>query len=330
MKDVNERYWYKKDLNKGSISDTKFESLAASITLLRHLHSMVAMEYRGDDTATTNEEEKQILEYVWADLENPGRNATRQEFLQYLMAKKIPNQGFAMYRFLEPEATRRAVWGKKAFRLYHPVVLIRHKDEAQWQPKELADPKALIVDELVSWNGAGDLGGVISDQFGMFFDARTGVYIRYSFGDPAIIRVRYAHVGTHPPRTYAEVKQIRFDPHRLQEGTENGGKCLVEAAETVVYNLVAVARAGQGRDNDRIHRYGVHGEPIPLPPVEDKRFGGAKWALGDHQPPHPQYLLYYVRAPPGDALGISGAEAAPAMPNVVTNMLTARGAIEPK
>lgn len=304
--------------------------LSGAIVLLRHLYSMIAMRYRGDETTSDmetmekmrqEEKENYLLRIVWAYADNrPDFDITgkvRGHILKHHDTDEVPS----IFNLLENPSMWNTIWNRPPLRLYHRVVLGRRRGERDWVQHALGDMVGWAEEGLILWDGDGSLGEWISQRFGITFYEKQMCDFRHAFGDPAIIRVLYRHRSNVPAKRYHDLKQIKFDPRRPRQKVDDDGKMtLVEEAdseERVVYNLVAVVKCldPQSSSNnedkdDRIRLYERHGQAIMLP-MSCNKFTGIQWEIGSGSYPLPDYLLYYAQTPPVDARGGHGEEIAP-------------------
>ncbi|KAI0414993.1 hypothetical protein F5X98DRAFT_347661 [Xylaria grammica] len=278
----------------------------AATVVLRHLYSTINANYRHSESIAREELNHPLLRFMWADFESRSSSAAQNILRHEMQCADDPEGKITVSELFERPAMWNSLWARRPFRLTHPDVLGRPRGAKAW---DVIPPEDTVVeDSLVAWEGAGDLGDHISSRFGRFSDAETGDQFVYSFGHPAIIRVRYQHTAQGQPlATYRDLRQIHVTSRQLKvvrEGPFTTARAVPEKdTERVLYTLVAVVRCSdQAGEADRIRLYSVIGQPISLPTSFNK-YVGTYWNVGDPEDPGRPYLLFYARAP-GDFSGL--------------------------
>jgi hypothetical protein len=296
--------------------------LDGAVVLLRHLYSIVAIRYRADSDHSQEslcqemqreELEHPILRFIWCDFEDADGHAA-QSVVRYHIQKDIEPSQATIEHFLQSEDMVRTLWSREPFLFYHPEVVAKRREATAWRTLAYTNKPSPAKNSLVEWNGEGELGDVISDKVGMFQSSDKKTLCRYSFGQPAIIRVRYDRNSTAPNKTYGDLWSVTFNTKKLKEEPGTEQPCFIEGKDMITYNLIAIARLASADKGERqmIRLYDVFGEAIGLP-VKCKNYAGAKWKLGE---PNVPYLLYYAQAPPRQMPDRHGQEIAPKPDNV--------------
>ncbi|KAI6083325.1 hypothetical protein F4821DRAFT_263061 [Hypoxylon rubiginosum] len=301
------------DNHASSRSGLAGNGISVFVCALRHLFVHVALKWRGDLRDTDNalfriirhydERENPLLRFAWSDLGTDGASLAVQDRTLEVIANHLleANSLVADLSFrglAESTLMHTTLFQRPPFQLYHPYYFsqpIEDPDVAgdAWDLHDTrSHPAEVARRSLITWDGQGDLGDLITRKFGVFHLADGKTRCLWLCNHPVVIRVLYSPPASDaPPPPPPSLSHITFDGLRARQEQLAPSGTIIHPPESHVRRyvlIVAVRLREHDEDRDLIHRYTIRGTEIPGPP--DYPYANPHWTLGQ---PGRQYMLFY-------------------------------------
>ncbi|KAI1134685.1 hypothetical protein F5Y05DRAFT_421877 [Hypoxylon sp. FL0543] len=281
------------------------------VCAVRHLYAHHPLKWRDGADIRQEELKNPVLRFAWSDLGRredcvQAQNSLREGIADYLLGGHFGVANLSFLGLAESRLMHQTLFAREPFQLYHPNPMSQRiaaqepgeEDEPENENWDLengrSDPAEMAKRSLITWNGLGDLGDLVSSKFGIFENPSTNMRYYFSSGTPAFIRVHYYAPATDAPE-FNDLKEIIVDGKEvyLRPGTEI---CDIPPKEQrarryVLIMTVRLGEAGAGGDCDLIRRYSLDGKEVVAP--RGFHYANETWRLGESGR---QYMLFYCMA----------------------------------
>ncbi|KAI1411326.1 hypothetical protein F5Y13DRAFT_200936 [Hypoxylon sp. FL1857] len=270
---------------------------------LRHLYSHLDSKFRDNAEIREMEAKNPLLRLAWSEFKQSVTSTAAQNRARQSIAKFLRGIGMANLSYLtiaESRLMHETLLRQEPYQLFdaHPLSQPMEATDNNWDIDDgRRDPAGIAAESLVTWDGLGDLGDVISDKFGIFASDETNRKYLWTFNLPAFVRVHY-RAPISNTSSFAKLKEIKIDGKCYQPCGKDGKSIRIRPREqgSTSWVLIMVIRLRKGyEDQDLIRRYTVDGREV-INPVSFA-YSNVDWKLGESGR---QYMLYYAMAPSVD------------------------------